>query len=104
MGIFDQIDSDGDASESLQVIDHEEYGAIAVAIVEGEAFAFQDQCTHQQCSLSEGILEEHGLICPCHQSMFDVRTGEVLMGPASIPLQTYSCSLDGDSVTIGQPL
>jgi len=74
--------------------------AVAVATVEGTAYAFQDQCTHQQCSLSDGFLDEFAIICPCHSSVFDVRTGEVLLGPASVPIQTYRCRTEGGVVTV----
>jgi nitrite reductase/ring-hydroxylating ferredoxin subunit len=77
--------------------------AVAVAIVEGQSYAFQDGCTHQQCSLSEGFLDEYAIICPCHQSVFDVRDGQVLLGPATVPLTTFHCSTDGRSVSIGAP-
>ncbi|HVW42051.1 MAG TPA: Rieske 2Fe-2S domain-containing protein [Amycolatopsis sp.] len=89
--------------ELLLRVDDSRYGAVAVAIVNGKAFAFQDACTHQQCSLSEGFLDEYAVICACHQSVFDVRTGEVLTGPATRPLRTYACDRDGESVTVGPP-
>jgi 3-phenylpropionate/trans-cinnamate dioxygenase ferredoxin subunit len=74
--------------------------AVAVATVEGTAYAFQDLCTHQQCSLSDGFLDEYAIICPCHSSVFDVRTGEVLLGPATIAIQTYRCRTDAGVVTV----
>ena len=43
-------------------------GAIAVANVDGEYFAFNDTCTHQGCSLSGGTLDGTSVTCPCHGS------------------------------------
>jgi nucleotide-binding universal stress UspA family protein len=51
---------------------------IAVAKVGGTYYAFDDRCTHQQCSLAEGDLAGTTVTCMCHGAEFDVRTGEVL--------------------------
>lgn len=93
-----------DPEGTLLRIDDDEHGAVAVAIVEGRLYAFQDVCTHQQCSLSEGFLDEYAVICPCHQSVFDVRNGEVLLGPATVALRTFDCELLGDAVSISTPM
>jgi len=49
--------------------------------------AFQDTCTHEECSLSDGELEGSIVVCPCHASEFDLRTGDVLSPPALDPGQ-----------------
>jgi len=50
----------------------------------GELHAFSAVCTHQGC-LVDSV--ENGLIlCPCHGSQFDARTGAVVAGPAGQPL------------------
>jgi nitrite reductase/ring-hydroxylating ferredoxin subunit len=90
-GVFAIPDDILDPEGSLFRVEHPDHGAVAIAIVEGRAYRFQDTCTHQQCSLSEGFLDEFAVICPCHQSVFDVRTGEVLVGPATTPLRTFAC-------------
>jgi nitrite reductase/ring-hydroxylating ferredoxin subunit len=59
---------------------------IAVANVAGAFHGFGDICTHRQCSLAEGDLEETTVTCPCHGSQFDVVSGEVLRGPARVPV------------------
>jgi 3-phenylpropionate/trans-cinnamate dioxygenase ferredoxin subunit len=62
---------------------------VAIANVDGNLHAFDDLCTHQQCSLSEGDLEETTVECPCHGSMFDITTGQATHGPASDPLDIF---------------
>jgi 3-phenylpropionate/trans-cinnamate dioxygenase ferredoxin subunit len=63
-------------------------GRVALAHVENELFAFGDECTHEGCSLAEGELgtQEDSVVCPCHGSEFDLRTGEPLEGPAGDPV------------------
>ena len=73
---------------------------IAVANVGGTFYAFDDTCTHLQCSLAGGDLEETTVICPCHGSEFDVRSGEVLQGPAREPVETYETRIEGGNLEV----
>ena len=45
-------------------------------------FAVSRRCRHQLADLSEGTVDADGcLVCPWHQSRYDVRTGEMVDGP-----------------------
>jgi nitrite reductase/ring-hydroxylating ferredoxin subunit len=45
-------------------------------------FAVSRRCRHQLADLSEGSVDADGcLVCPWHQSRYDVRTGEMIEGP-----------------------
>ena len=74
--------------------------AIAVANVGGELHAFDDLCTHEGCSLSEGALDGTAIECPCHGSRFDIATGEVLTGPAEDPVDTFEVREEGGDLQI----
>lgn len=69
-------------------IEHEG-NSILLCRVADDVHAVDDLCTHEDISLSLGVLCEHRLRCPLHGSEFDVRTGEVLNEPADIDLATY---------------
>jgi nitrite reductase/ring-hydroxylating ferredoxin subunit len=74
---------------------------IAIANVDGTYYAFDEACTHEQCSLVEnGELVGATVICVCHGSEFDVRTGSVLAPPARLPLKTYPVRVEGDVLRI----
>jgi nitrite reductase/ring-hydroxylating ferredoxin subunit len=74
---------------------------IAVANVGGTFYAFDDECSHEQCSLAEyGELAGTTLTCTCHGSEFDVRTGNVLAPPATLPIKVYRLQVAGDSLQI----
>ena len=74
---------------------------IAVANVGGTYYAFDDTCTHEQCSLTEqGELADTTITCTCHNSEFDVRTGKVLAPPALIPLKVFRTRIEGDALQI----
>jgi 3-phenylpropionate/trans-cinnamate dioxygenase ferredoxin subunit len=62
---------------------------VVVARRDGDLFAFEGYCTHEECPLWEGEFVEHRIECYCHGSFFDIRTGEALVGPAVVSLETY---------------
>jgi Rieske Fe-S protein len=49
----------------------------------GGLLAMNATCTHNGCIVA---LQPEGLICPCHNALFDPKSGDVLRGPASYPL------------------
>ncbi len=73
---------------------------ICLANVGGKIYAIGDTCTHEQCSLSEGLLEGKIVECLCHGSQFDVTTGEVVRGPASEAEPAYEASVQNGEVYI----
>ncbi|MGN5377516.1 bifunctional 3-phenylpropionate/cinnamic acid dioxygenase ferredoxin subunit [Streptomyces lasalocidi] len=56
---------------------------------DGELFAVDDTCTHQDASLADGWLEGCEVECPLHASKFDLRTGAVDAPPAKLPVRTH---------------
>ena len=56
---------------------------------DGEVFAIDDTCTHQDASLADGWLEGCEVECPLHASKFDLRTGAVDSPPAKLPVRTH---------------
>ena len=63
--------------------------AIAVFNADGELYAIDDTCSHQDASLSEGWLEGCFVECPLHAASFDLRTGMPTCLPAKKPVRTY---------------
>lgn len=81
----------GDASlpeESVRAVDA---GGIAIALAKagGVWHAVETWCTHAECPLSDGWVEGTAIRCACHGSLFDLRTGEPLEGPADEPLRVF---------------
>jgi 3-phenylpropionate/trans-cinnamate dioxygenase ferredoxin subunit len=62
---------------------------VVVARTGDGLFAFEGWCTHEECPLAEGTLTDRRLECYCHGAVFDIRTGEALVGPAVASLETY---------------
>ncbi|MGW6541014.1 Rieske (2Fe-2S) protein [Streptomyces sp. NPDC055051] len=65
----------------------------------GEYKAFSSKCTHSGCAVSE--VKDGVIICPCHQSRFDVTDGSVKSGPAPSPLPPEPIEVKGDSISFG---
>ena len=76
---------------------------ILLANVEGSVFAVDDTCTHEEASLSAGVLKGELVKCPLHNSRFNVRTGEALEEPAEENLRTYPVRVEGGCILVGVP-
>ncbi len=48
-------------------------------------YAIVGKYAHMGCSLSSDNIEGERVICACHGSTFDLKTGEVVRGPAVTP-------------------
>ena len=58
-------------------------------------FAFSKICTHVGCPIGLYERETHHLLCPCHQSTFDVLDGaKVIFGPAARSLPQLRITVD----------
>jgi len=67
---------------------------------DGEFYALNDICTHEEFFLSDGELWGMDVECPQHGSRFNLQTGKVTGLPAVIPAQTYPVTVDGQDVYI----
>lgn len=76
---------------------------IAVANLNGEFVAFQNECTHRGGPLAEGILMGDVVECPFHGGQFNAKTGEVVQAPPSEPIETYEVQVEGDDVKVAKP-
>ena len=72
--------------------------AVCVYHVEGELYALEDRCSHDDEPLCEGDWDpETGVaVCPRHGANFDIRTGRALTLPAYEPVATYPVRVDED--------
>jgi len=60
-------------------------------------------CTHVGCPISLWEQQTHHLLCPCHQSTFDLAdNGKVLFGPAARALPQLPLMLDDEGYLVAQ--
>jgi 3-phenylpropionate/trans-cinnamate dioxygenase ferredoxin component len=76
---------------------------ILLANVAGRLCAVDDTCTHEEASLSAGVLKGELVKCPLHNSRFNVCTGKALEEPAEENLRTYPVREEGGRILIGVP-
>ena len=74
---------------------------ILLANVQGRICAADDTCTHEDASLSTGVLKGELVKCPLHGSRFNVCTGKALEEPAEADLRTYPVRLEGERILVG---
>ncbi len=70
---------------------------------DGNFYALNDTCTHEEFSLSEGELWDMDVECPQHGSRFNLVTGKVTGLPAVIAATTYAVTLEGEDVFVEVP-
>jgi 3-phenylpropionate/trans-cinnamate dioxygenase ferredoxin subunit len=73
---------------------------IALFNVNGEFFALDNMCTHEEASLAEGEISGHEVTCPLHGAKFDIRSGEVLGPPAYDDVARYGVRVMGTDVEV----
>jgi ubiquinol-cytochrome c reductase iron-sulfur subunit len=65
--------------------------------------AYSKICTHVGCPVPLYEQTTHHLLCPCHQSTFDVTHHcRVVFGPAARPLPQLAIALDSDGYLVAQ--
>ncbi|MFK3733021.1 Rieske (2Fe-2S) protein [Streptomyces sp. NPDC088090] len=65
----------------------------------GEYKAFSSKCTHAGCAVSE--VKDGAIVCPCHQSRFDISDGSVKSGPATSSLPPEPIEVKGEEISFG---
>jgi nitrite reductase/ring-hydroxylating ferredoxin subunit len=95
----------GDASRPDGTVAGLEAGGTLVALARagGAWHAVEAWCTHAECPLSDGWVEGAAIRCPCHGSLFDLASGEVLEGPADEPVRVLPVRVAGSRVEIELP-
>ncbi|WP_296664438.1 ubiquinol-cytochrome c reductase iron-sulfur subunit [Demequina sp.] len=65
--------------------------------------AYSKICTHVGCPVALYEQQTHHLLCPCHQSTFDVADGaKVVFGPAKRPLPQLPIAIDDEGYIVAK--
>jgi len=73
---------------------------LALFNVDGQIYAIDDICTHDDGPLSDGTLDGFAIACPRHGAKFDVRNGHVLSMPATRNTRAYEVQVEGQGIYI----
>jgi 3-phenylpropionate/trans-cinnamate dioxygenase ferredoxin subunit len=78
------------APGEMKLVAGEPYG-VGVYNCDGELFAIEDRCSHDDGPLCLGNWDAETCVafCPRHGASFDIRTGRALSLPAYLPVRTF---------------
>jgi len=76
-----------------------ETGGLKIGVfhcADGELYAIEDRCSHDDGPLCEGDWEADGcvVVCPRHGANFELSTGRPLTLPATQPVDTFPVRVD----------
>lgn len=97
---FQKVASASDIPAGEMQIVEVDGAEIVIANLGTKFVAFQNDCTHRQGPLGEGILEGNVIECPFHGGQFSAETGEVVSPPPDEPIRTYPVHVEGDDISI----
>jgi 3-phenylpropionate/trans-cinnamate dioxygenase ferredoxin subunit len=86
---------------SMRLVEWEDL-EIGVFNCNGQIYAIEDRCSHDDGPLVEGDLDQQACTveCPRHGSVFDLRTGQPRTLPAYEPVETFRVLVEDDTVKL----
>jgi ubiquinol-cytochrome c reductase iron-sulfur subunit len=96
-------------ADSQALLIHVRQGSLSLSpermagVPEGVLVCYSKICTHAGCPVGLYRAESQSLICPCHQSQFDVSDGaKPFFGPAARPLPQLPLGVDDQGILVAQ--
>jgi 3-phenylpropionate/trans-cinnamate dioxygenase ferredoxin component len=85
----------------MKLIEHEDL-EIGVFNCDGDFYAIEDRCSHDDGPLAEGPFNADTceVECPRHGSLFDLKTGRPKTLPAYEPVDTFAVIIAGDLIKL----
>ena len=76
--------------------------SVGVYNLDGEYYAIEDRCSHDDGPLCEGEFDvETGVVvCPRHGANFDIRTGRALSLPAYQPVEAFEVFVEDGLIKV----
>jgi len=71
--------------------------AVLLHLSDGRFVAYSQRCTHLSCAVYYDHLRAL-LVCPCHEGVFDPRTGDPVAGPPQRPLPRIALHRQGTAL------
>jgi 3-phenylpropionate/trans-cinnamate dioxygenase ferredoxin subunit len=89
------------APGQVRLVEHD-FMEIGVFNCDGEFYAIEDRCSHDDGPLCEGDFdpEDGYAICPRHGAHVDIRSGRPLTLPAVFPVETFPVHVEDGMVKV----
>src|SRR5438046_2519974 len=76
---------------------------LLVVKLDGQVYVLGGACPHYGAPLAKGTLCDGRIVCPWHQSVFDLKSGDMLEPPALDGLPRYEVSIEKKNVYVHLP-
>lgn len=86
--------------DGMRRVETDGVGILLARTTDGEVRAIAARCNHFSGPLEEGEREGDTVVCPWHQSRFDLNSGEPLEGPAVFPQSRYETRVRDGNIEI----
>jgi 3-phenylpropionate/trans-cinnamate dioxygenase ferredoxin component len=96
----DVCDAEEIELEDVIRFDHGDRTFAVYRTAEGEVFATDGLCTHEQVHLADGLVLDDVIECPMHNGRFNLKTGAPLRAPVCEALATWPARLNNGRVEI----
>ena len=85
----------------MKLVEAEPY-PIGVYNCDGQLYAIEDRCSHDDGPLCTGTWdpEDCVAVCPRHGASFDIRTGRALTLPAYLPVRTFPVRVEDGVIRV----
>jgi 3-phenylpropionate/trans-cinnamate dioxygenase ferredoxin subunit len=89
------------AAGQMRLVEHD-FVEIGVFNCDGEFYAIEDRCSHDDGPLAEGTLDAQActIECPRHGSIFDLKTGRPKTLPAYQAVDTFPVIIEDDMIKL----
>ena len=96
---------DGKLKENAMSVAYPKGLPVLLIKKEGRIYAISNKCAHMACALSGGSLFGFMLKCPCHDWLYDIRTGKFFNAP-ELSLPVYESRVENGKIfiNIGGPV
>lgn len=73
--------------------------SVAIFNYNGNFYALQNRCPHQNADLADGFIKNNQVFCPIHNWAFNIKTGAFAFNPEQ-KLKTYPVEIHGEDIYI----
>jgi len=95
---YQKLCNRNDIEDNQMIVVEIEEKNILVTKINGEFYAVENNCTHENLPLNGGQVYDGQIQCPHHGARFDIKTGKATQFPAVMELKTYKVKIENDNV------
>ena len=92
--------TDGIDAEDVLRFDHGDRTFAVYRSPDGQFFATNGLCTHEQVHLADGLVMDDIIECPKHNGRFNYKTGQAKGAPVCVNLQVFAVKVEADTVYV----